>query len=349
MIPFLIGLTNAQSASWDEPQVGGLILLGLALLAVFLAIESRVREPIVPLDLWRDRTYAGSLVASFFASFGFFAAIIFLPRYYQVVLGESATASGYALIPLLIGVIGSSIASGQIVSRTGRYKGLLLGAITMLGLGSFLFTGLGATTPTTTIWVWQVLLGIGIGPTLAVFTIVVQNAVSFTRLGVATSNLTFFRQIGGTVGLSIAGALFGSRLGGLQPERLLANGIPQQLVDQVQADGGALDLDSVVGVGTDLGATILAAVPEAFRSVVEPLVPRIVASVYEAISFAIGSVFWLGVGAAAIAFVAVLAIRELPLRTTFGPVPARGEADDPAGAGTGPAMEPGLAASEASR
>ena len=336
MIPFLIGLTNAQSASWDDPEVGGLIALGLALLAVFLVIESRVREPIVPLDLWRDRTYAGSLVASFFASFGFFAAIIFLPRYYQVVLGESATASGYALIPLLIGVIASSIASGQIVSRTGRYKALLLGAITMLGLGSFLFTSLGATTPTTTIWLWQVLLGIGIGPTLAVFTIVVQNAVSFTRLGAATSNLTFFRQIGGTVGLSIAGALFGSRLGGLLPERLLANGIPQQLVDQVQADGGALDLDSVVGVGTDLGSTILAAVPEAFRPVVEPFVGDIVASVYEAISFAIGSVFWLGVIAAAIAFVAVLAIRELPLRTTFGPIPTAGEAGEPrAGADAG--------------
>lgn len=358
MIPFLIGLTNAQSASWDDPEVGGLIALGLALLAVFLVIESRVREPIVPLDLWRDRTYAGSLAASFFASFGFFAAIIFLPRYYQVVLGESATASGYALVPLLIGVIASSIISGQIVSRTGRYKALLLGAITLLGLGSFLFTNLGATTPTTTIWLWQVLLGIGIGPTLAVFTIVVQNAVSFTRLGVATSNLTFFRQIGGTVGLSIAGALFGSRLGGLLPERLLANGIPQQLVDPIQADGGALDLESVVGVGTDLGAAILAAVPEAFRAVVEPFIGDIVASVYEAISFAIGSVFWLGVVAALIAFAAVLAIRELPLRTTFGPLPAGGEAGgrsaagDPPAAGSRRAQQPvpaGTATPETSR
>ena len=330
MIPLLVGLTNAQSGEWAEPQVGGLIALGLALLVVFLFIEARVKEPIVPLDLWHDRTYAGSIVAAFFASFGFFAAIIFMPRYYQVVLGESATASGYALVPLLVGVIASSIVSGQVVARTGKYKALLLGAVTLLGVGSFLFTNLSATTDTATIWFWQVVLGIGIGPTLAVFTIVIQNAVPFSKLGVATSNLTFFRQIGGTVGLSIAGSLFGTQLTRLLPEQLVANGIPQQFVDQFQGAGGAgSDLNNLVGVGTDLGAAILAGVPEQLRPIVEPYLPAIVTSIYEAISFAIASVFWLGLVAAVVAFGAVLVIRELPLRTTFGPVPA---APAPAGA-----------------
>jgi MFS family permease len=298
--------------------------IGLALLAVFLFVESRVKQPIVPLDLWRDRTYAGSIVAAFFASFGFFAAVIFLPRYYQVVLGESATASGYALVPLLVGVIGSSIVSGQIVARRGKYKALLLVAITLLGIGSYLFTNLGATTQTPMIWLWQFILGIGIGPTLAVFTIVIQNAVPFSKLGVATSNLTFFRQIGGTIGLSIAGSMFGTQLTNLLPQRLVANGIPQQLVDQIQGQGGgAFDLNNLVGVGTDLGAAILAAVPAPAKPIVEPLIPNIVTSIYEAISFAIASVFWLGVVAAAIAFVAILAIRELPLRTSLGPVTPR--------------------------
>jgi EmrB/QacA subfamily drug resistance transporter len=339
MIPLLVGLTNKQSADWTAPQVGGLIALGLALLTVFLFIEHRVKEPIVPLDLWRDRTYAGTIIATFFASFGFFAAVIFLPRYYQVVLGESATASGYALLPLLVGVIGSSIASGQIVARTGRYKGLLLAALTLLGVGSFLFTNLAATTSTPVIWLWQLVLGIGIGPTLAVFTIVVQNAVPFSRLGVATSNLTFFRQIGGTVGLSIAGSLFGTQLAGLLPQRLAANGVPQQLADQLGAKGaggGGFDLNNLLGVGADLGAAILAAVPEPLRPLVQPHVPAIVTSIYESISFSIGSVFWLGVGAAAVAFVGVVVIRELPLRTSFGPVRARPAAEVPT-ASAGPA------------
>jgi EmrB/QacA subfamily drug resistance transporter len=321
MIPLLVGLTNKQSAEWADPEVGGLIVIGLALLAVFLFIESRAREPIVPLDLWRDRTYAGSLIATFFVSTGFFAAVVFLPRYYQVVLGESATASGYALMPLLIGVIFSSIVSGQIVARTGKYKVLLLAGVTLLGIGSYLFTNLTATTATPVLWFWQVILGIGIGPTLAVFTIVIQNAVSFSRLGVATSNLTFFRQIGGTVGLSVAGSFFGTQLGTLLPQRLVANGVPQQYVDQFQGAGGAgADLNNLLGVGTDLGAAILANVPEQFRPIVEPLVPKIVTSIYESISLAIASIFWLGVGAAVVGFVAVLVIRELPLRTSFGPV-----------------------------
>ena len=324
MIPLLVGLTNKQSAEWTDPQVGGLVALGLALLAVFLFIESRVKEPIVPLDLWRDRTYAGSLIATFFASFGFFAAVIFLPRYYQVVLGESATVSGYALMPLLIGVITSSIVSGQVVARTGKYKLLLLGSVALLGIGSSLFTNLGATTATPVIWFWQLVLGIGIGPTLAVFTIVIQNAVPFSKLGVATSNLTFFRQIGGTVGLSIAGSLFGTQLTNLLPQRLAANGIPQQYVDQLQGPGGAaFDLNNLVGVGTDLGKAILANVPAQAKPIVEPMIPNIVTSIYEAISFAIASVFWLGVGAAVIGIVGVLVIRELPLRTSLGPIPAR--------------------------
>ena len=336
MIPLLIGLTNKQFHDWSDPSVGGLVAIGLALLVVFLFIESRVREPIVPLDLWRDRTYAGSLVATFFASFGFFSAVIFLPRYYQVVLGESATASGYALMPLLIGVIASSIVSGQIVARSGKYKVLLLVSVTLLGIGSFLFTNLASSTETPMIWLWQLILGIGIGPTLAVFTIVVQNAVPFSKLGVSTSNLTFFRQIGGTVGLAIAGSLFGTQLTKLLPERLVANGIPQQAVDQLQGQGGggAFDLNNLVGVGQNLGDAILAALPEQVRPIVEPMIPRIVTSIYEAISFAIASVFWLGVIAAAVAFVAVVAIRELPLRSSLGPVTERpAPAGEPASAG----------------
>jgi hypothetical protein len=126
----------------------------------------------------------------------------------------------------------------------------------------------------------------------------------------------------------VAGSLFGTQLTRLLPERLVANGIPRQFVDQLQVGGAgsSFDLNNLVGVGTDLGAAILAGVPDQFRTAVEPFVPAIVASIYEAISFAIGSVFWLGVGAAIIAFAGVLAIRELPLRTSRGALPATAEA-----------------------
>ena len=324
MIPFLVGLTNKQTADWGTFEVGGLLGIGIVLIAVFLVIESRAKEPIVPLNLWRDRTYAGSLVATFFAAFGFFSATIFLPRFYQVVKGDSATISGYELFPLLLGVIIASIVSGQIVARTGKYKVLLLVSIALVGIGSLLFTNLAATSDPWAIRFWQFVLGVGIGPTLAVFTIVIQNAVPFSKLGVATSNLTFFRQIGGVVGLSIAGSLFGSQVADQIPVRLVANGVPQQLVDLFQGSG--FDQNNLVGVGNTLGQQILAGVPAQFRQTVEPFIPKIVTSIYEAISLAIGSIFWLGLIASVLAFLAVLVIRELPLRSSLGPVrgPAHG-------------------------
>jgi EmrB/QacA subfamily drug resistance transporter len=317
MIPLLVGLTNKQTADWATPQVGGLLLIAAVLIPVFLFIESRVQEPIVPLDLWRERTYAGSIVATFFAAFGFFSATIFLPRFYQVVKGDSATISGYELFPLLLGVIIASIVSGQIVARTGKYKVLLLVSVALVGIGSLLFTNLAATSDPWAIRFWQFVLGVGIGPTLAVFTIVIQNAVPFSKLGVATSNLTFFRQIGGVVGLSIAGSLFGSQVADQIPVRLVANGVSQQTVAGFQGRG--FDVNSVVGVGGNLGQSILSQVPAAFRSQVEPLLPKIVTSIYESIASAIGQIFWFGLGTAILAFVAVLVIRELPLRSSLGP------------------------------
>jgi len=342
MIPLLVGLTNKRAADWATPEVGGLLLIAAVLIPVFLFIESRVQQPIVPLDLWRDRTYAGSLMATFFAAFGFFAATIFLPRFYQVVKGESATTSGYELFPLLLGVIVSSIVSGQIVARTGKYKVLLLASLVLVGVGSLLFTNLVATSDAWVIRAWQFVLGVGIGPTLAVFTIVIQNAVPFSKLGVATSNLTFFRQIGGTVGLSLAGSLFGSQVADQIPARLLANGIPQQFVDLFKSAG--FDQNNLVGVGNTLGQQILAGVPAQFRQVAEPFIPKIVTSIYEAISLAIGSVFWLGLAASVLAFLAVLVIRELPLRSSLGP--ARGDVHGARGpgrpGGEGVAHQPGL-------
>jgi MFS family permease len=265
-------------------------------------------------------------------------------------------------MPLLIGVISSSILSGQIVARTGKYKVLLLGAVTLLGIGSYLFTHLGAATNMQTIWVWQFVLGVGIGPTLAVFTIVVQNAVPFRKLGVATSNLTFFRQIGGTIGLSIAGTVFGSQLTELIPRQIAANDVPGKLLaagvppsELAKLGDLPFDPNQIVGVGGDLVGSIekllVAAFGPAVGGQVAPVAQDIATSIYEAISFAIASVFWLGVVAAVIAFVGVLVIRELPLRTSFGPVPARpteGEVAPP-GSASAPAAAsaPATAASPA--
>jgi EmrB/QacA subfamily drug resistance transporter len=314
--PFLIGLTNKQSGNWTDPAVGGLMLAGLVLAAVFVWVESRAADPIVPLGLFRLRTFSIAVAAMFFAGFGFLTAIVFLPRWFQGVVGASATESGYNLLPLLLGLIFSATMSGQIVARIGRYKWLMVGSLVLLGLALFLMTNLRTETDRPVLWLWMALAGLGIGPSFAVFTLIVQNAVSPDRIGAATSSLTFFQQIGGTVGLTIAGTLFGDRLRTEIPTQLVAAGVPQPMVDAFTSSGGGGDLSALTGTG-DLGAAILNGTPAAFRPVVEPLIPNIVKGIHEAVSISIANTFWVGIVAALIAAGLVVFLHEVPMRTTF--------------------------------
>ncbi|HLE58947.1 MAG TPA: MDR family MFS transporter [Candidatus Limnocylindria bacterium] len=318
VVPLLLGLTNKQTADWTDPSVGGLLLLSGVLVAAFVWIESRVADPILHLDLFRNRTFVVSVLATGLVSFGFFGGIIFIPRWFQFVLGSSATESGYQIMPMLIGLIFSSIASGQIVSRTGRYKWILAGSLAVSSIGLYLMTGLRADTPQTTLWIWMAIMGLGIGPSFAVFTLVVQNAVQFRMMGVATSALTFFRQIGGSVGLAIAGTVLGSTLVEETPRQMLAAGVPQPLVDQFASAPG-LSGGTLTNVGVDLGAQILREVPAQFRAMVEPFIANIVAGIHEAFSIALGASLWLGVAAAVVATgVTIVGLPELALRHSMG-------------------------------
>ena len=301
--------THALNA-WTDPTVGGFILIALIGIALFIWAESRAKEAIVPLQLFRNRTYAASMVATFFAAFAFFGAIIFLPRWFQIVQGYSPTNSGLAALPLMVGLIFSSIASGLIVARTGRYKWLTVGAIILMAISTLLMTQLRAETPVGIVWLWMFIAGLGVGPTFAVFTLIVQNAVPFNMLGVATSNLTFFRQIGGTVALAIVGTLFASSFQEQLAPQMTASGVPAAVVDGfTQAmHSGALDFNQLTGTG-DLGQSIAAAQPA-----LAPVVPQIVAGIHEAFSLGVASTFIIGVGAAIVAALAAAAMQELKLR-----------------------------------
>ncbi len=323
IVPFLIGLTNKQTGEWTDPAVGGLILLGVVLAAVFVWVEARATEPIVPLSLFRNRVVASSLAATGLITFGFFGGIIFIPRWFQFVLGSSATISGYQMLPMMVGVIGGSIGAGQLVSRTGRYKWLIGGATILSSLGLLLLTSIQADTDITWLWVGMFIAGLGIGPSMAVFTIIVQSAVAPAMLGAATSTLTFFRQVGGSIGLALSGTIFGSSLVSGLPEQLRAAGVPQPIVDGFASRGAETLGSETTGVGVDLGAQILAGVPEQARPQVEPFIPAIIDGIHQAFSLAIGHALWLGVAAAAVAAVIlIVALPEIPLRTWRTPPPS---------------------------
>ena len=311
LVPILIGLTNKQSGNWSDPAVGGLIALGLAIAAVFVWVESRASEPIVPLGLFRNRSFTISVIAMFVASMAFFAPIVFLPRWFQVVGGASATQSGYQILALLGGLIISAMASGQIVARTGRYKFLALGAAVTLGIGLFLLSNLRADTPLPVLWTWMFITGLGVGPMFSIFTLVVQGAVAPQQIGTATSSLTLFQQLGGSVGLAIAGTVFGSRLVEELP-RELSSSVPPQVAS---AFGGSASgtISQLTGVG-DLGQAILAAAPLAARAQLEPFVPAIVDAIHRAFSIATASTFTFGIAAAVVAVIVVAFLRESPAR-----------------------------------
>jgi EmrB/QacA subfamily drug resistance transporter len=303
----LLGLTNKQSAEWADVSVGGFLLVAALLTPVFLFIESRAAEPIVPLELFRNRNYSVTIMATFLASVGFFGAVIFLPRWFQFVEGASPTESGLRILPLLAGVILSSILSGALVSRTGKFKWVLTGALAVMSVGILLFTGLGARTDLPLLWGWMFIAGLGVGPTLSVFTIVIQASVPFSRLGVATGNLVFFRQIGGSVGLAVVGTIFAESFAQRLQPSLEAAGVPAQqaaAVAAMSASGG--DLTQVGGVSL---RDQLAQVPP-----LQGIVDQVVLGIHQAFSQAIGDTFWLGLAATLLALVVVtIGLRDVPL------------------------------------
>jgi MFS family permease len=241
-----------------------------------------------------------------------FAAVIFIPLYYQVVKGVSATVSGYSMWPLLVGLIGTSVGAGLYLTKTGRYKLLLVIGLAVLCVGSFLLTHLSPTTSTATLWVWLALTGLGIGPSMSVFTVVIQNAAPPERLGTATSTLTFLRQVGGVVGLAVAGTVFSQSLSTELPRQLSAAHLPTQLTSHFAA-GGAFSENNIASVG-NLGQTILQAAPAAQRPAIQPYLGQIVGALHNAMSLALGNVFWVALVGAVLGLLATLALREIPLR-----------------------------------
>ena len=325
MVFLLVGLTNKQFGDWAEPTVGGFIIIGVIGTLLFILAEARATEPIVPLGLWRTRSYSATMVSVFFAAFAFFGAIVFLPRWFQVVEGFSPTNSGLALLPLMVGLIGSSIISGLLVSRTGHYKWIIVGSIAVMGFAVLLMTQLTKDTPVPVVWFWMFIAGLGVGTTFSVPTIVIQNAVPFKQLGVATSNLTFFRQIGGTIALAFVGTIFATSFQDNLIPQMSAAGVPQQVINGFTqaSSSGSFDFNSLTGVG-DLGAAILKAIPPEFQAAVQPYIGAMVEGVHGAFSLATAQAFWLGVVGSIVAFGAALAIKEIPLRTSNEqPVPTQ--------------------------
>jgi len=199
---------------WGSPVILGLIAASVVLLGVLAVIERRAAEPVVPVHLFANRTFNLASSVSFIIGVSMFGAISFLPLFLQVVNGASATNSGLLLLPLMLGLLAASVGSGQVITRTGRYKLFPVVGTALAALAMFLMSTMGPSTSQATVTVYMVLLGVGIGFTMQTLILATQNTVPVKDLGTATSSVSFFRSMGGSIGVAVFGALFNNALAG---------------------------------------------------------------------------------------------------------------------------------------
>jgi EmrB/QacA subfamily drug resistance transporter len=212
---------------WDSWQVIGLIALAAVLFPLFVWIESRAAEPILPLELFRNRVFRVASAIGFIVGLALFGAITYLPLFLQVVKGATPTRSGLQLTPLMAGLLVSSIASGQLITRTGRYKPFPVVGTLITAIGMGLLSRLSAGTSELYTLSAMVIVGLGLGMTMQVLVLASQNAVDYRLLGVATSGSTLSRQVGGSIGVAVFGSIFVNRLNSELASRLPgAHGLP---------------------------------------------------------------------------------------------------------------------------
>jgi len=259
VVPLLIALTITRDHAWTSPQVTGLLGLAAAMLAAFIFVESRVENPIVPLHLFKKSTFSVSMIVGFLTAFGMFGSILFTPLVFQGVLGISATNSGALITPMMFGLLGASTATGFAMRRIRYYRYLGTLGVAVMIFGMWL---LSQTTPSVPEWhvvADLIVVGLGIGTTFPLYPTAVQTALPRQYLGVASSQIQFWRNLGGTVGSAILGAVLANRLPDYLSARVAALHLPPQVIANLPKTGSANAI---------LDPTLVAKLPPAFLNAI---------------------------------------------------------------------------------
>jgi EmrB/QacA subfamily drug resistance transporter len=208
--------------AWNSPESIALVVLAVVLLVVFVFAERRASEPILPMDLFRNRIFSASSAVGFIIGLALFGSVTYLPVFLQIVKSMSPTRSGLQLTPMMGGVLVTSIASGRLISRWGRYRPFPIVGTAVMTIGMYLLSRLSVHSSSTDAALYMLVLGLGLGMVMQVLVLAVQNAVPPRHMGTATSGSILFRQIGGSVGIALFGAIFANRLSG----ELASRGVP---------------------------------------------------------------------------------------------------------------------------
>jgi EmrB/QacA subfamily drug resistance transporter len=292
---------------WKTSKTLASLAVALVLILLFIFQESRAKEPILPLTLFKNHTFSVTSVMAFIIGAGMFGAIIMLPLYLQVVKGDSATSAGLKLIPFMIGIVTMSIVSGKMITKHGHYKRFPIIGLALMTVGLAMLSTLTESTPFWQLSIYSILIGAGLGFSMQTVVIALQNAVDFKDLGVATSANTFFRSIGATIGVALFGTVYASRL---------AHNLPIE-IEKLRASNPA---------------ALVGATPEKFvalkenTAVLKTFTPELQVGIINAFVNSFHIVFLTAVPITVIGFFIAFMLRETPLRTGVGHQAAKEEA-----------------------
>ena len=292
---------------WQSSKTLLTLASALALILLFIFQESRAKEPILPLTLFKNHTFSVTSVMAFIIGAGMFGAIIMLPLYLQIVKGDSATSAGLKLIPFMIGIVAMSIVSGKMITKHGHYKRFPIIGLALMTVGLAMLSTLTESTPFWQLSIYSILIGAGLGFSMQTIVIALQNSVDFRDLGVATSANTFFRSIGATMGVALFGTVYAGRL---------AHNLPIE-IEKLRASNPA---------------ALVGATPEKFvalkenTAVLKTFTPELQVGIINAFVNSFHLVFLAAVPVTVIGFFVAFALRETPLRTGVGHQAAKEEA-----------------------
>ncbi|GGA52694.1 MFS transporter [Kroppenstedtia guangzhouensis] len=309
MIPMLLAFSWAgEDYAWTSFEILGLFAISIAALTVFILIEKRTENPVLPLDLFKNKIFTLSNVIGFLIGIGMFSAIMYMPFFIQGVMGTSASKSGFVMMFMTLSMVFSSTITGQVVTRTGKYKKLALAGGLIMGIGMYLLSAMDTDTSNRMAAVNLIIVGLGLGMAFPIFNLTVQNAVSHSNLGVATASIQLFRQMGGTVGVSVMGSIMSYRM-----ETKLAVG---ETTPPANTFSGLTDklkgLDPQILLSPEQLEHLRSQIPPEMSGIFDQMIHFL----REAMNFALSGVFLSGMGVMFLAVFLTLFLPEIPLRTS---------------------------------
>ncbi|HET8570138.1 MAG TPA: MDR family MFS transporter [Candidatus Limnocylindria bacterium] len=319
LVPLLVALSITRDHAWTSPEVVGLLAFGVVALAAFVHQETRAKEPIVPLGLFRNRTFAVACLTGFLVTVGMFGTIVFVPLVYQGVLGIAATNSGLLLTPMTFALVLGALTSGQLSVRVTRYRYVGTAGIALMSIGMLLLSGVTVGTGEAEVVRDLVLTGFGLGLTMPLYVNAAQSAVAREFTGVVTSQVQFWRNMGGTVGVAVLGAVLSERLPQRISENVAALGLPAEARAALPSGASAQALFDPAAI-----AAARAALPPQLAGVFD----QVMGAVRAALASTLHDVFLIGAAVVATALVASVMLDDVPLRRPAPgtrPAPAFGD------------------------